>query len=325
MKVIVIGLGSMGRRRTRLIRMKYPNVTVAGVDTREDRRKQSEEMFGIPTYASIDEACEAIGPDAGIVCSAPLSHSKIIGELLALSIHVFTEINLVTDGYEVNMELAAKKNKILFLSSTFLYRNDIQYIKGRVDGRRVNYMYHIGNYLPDWHPWENYKDFFVGDRRTSACREIFGIDMPWIIDVFGEVESFHVVKDKCSSLDLDYDDNYIVTFLHRTGTRGVMCNDVISRASGRQLEVFSEQLHLFWEGSPDTLFDYDIEKKEKIRIQTYGEVDKDTLYNTSIIENAYLDELIEFFDAIEGKVVPRYSFKKDWELLGLIDRIEGIA
>ena len=46
--------------------------------------------------------------------------------------------------------------------------------------RPVNYIYHIGQYLPDWHPWENYKNFFVGDKRTGGVREIFGIDLPWL-------------------------------------------------------------------------------------------------------------------------------------------------
>ena len=38
MKIVVIGLGSMGKRRIRLIKEMYPDYTVVGIDGREDRR-----------------------------------------------------------------------------------------------------------------------------------------------------------------------------------------------------------------------------------------------------------------------------------------------
>ena len=38
MKVLVIGLGSMGKRRIRLIKDMYPEFEIYGVDGREDRR-----------------------------------------------------------------------------------------------------------------------------------------------------------------------------------------------------------------------------------------------------------------------------------------------
>ena len=110
-----------------------------------------------------------------LVCTAPLSHAAVIGELLDNDLPVFTELNLVGDGYAENMAKAAAKNLPLFLSSTMLYRRETQYIKQQVQafGKPVHYIYHIGQYLPDWHPWENYKNFFVGNARTGGVREIF--------------------------------------------------------------------------------------------------------------------------------------------------------
>ena len=100
------------------------------------------------------------------------------------------------------MAKAAAKKLPLFLSSTMLYRRETQYIKQQVAefGKPVHYIYHIGQYLPDWHPWENYKNFFVGNARTGGVREIFGIDLPWLLDAFGDVESVTVQKDTISDL-----------------------------------------------------------------------------------------------------------------------------
>ena len=106
-----------------------------------------------------------------IVCTAPLAHAAVIGALLDHDLPVFTELNLVSDGYRENMAKAAAKKLPLFLSSTMLYRRETQYIKQQVAefGKPVHYIYHIGQYLPDWHPWENYKNFFVGTPAPAAC------------------------------------------------------------------------------------------------------------------------------------------------------------
>lgn len=322
MIVMVVGLGSMGKRRIRLIKFAYPSFKIIGVDTSQDRRTDAAEMLKIDTYASIDEAVEKVKVHAAFVCTSPLTHSQVIKVCLSNNIHVFTELNLVSDGYEEMQKIADKKRLTLFISSTLLYRNDIQYICQRVEGHKVNYVYHVGQYLPDWHPWENYKNFFVGNKRTNGCREIFAIDLPWIIRAFGEIENFTVMKDKNSTLDIDYDDNYIVTFMHKNGNKGVVCVDVISRKAVRVLEVFSEKLHIFWEGAPNTLFEYDTIAKQKKLVTTYEVIDKDKNYSDNIIENAYLDEIYTFFGILNNVKKPLYTFADDIETLALIDRIE---
>ena len=62
----------------------------------------------------------------------PLTHAGIIGELLDAGLPVFTELNLVDDGYDALIAKAAQKRLPLFLSSTMLYRAETHYIKRRV-------------------------------------------------------------------------------------------------------------------------------------------------------------------------------------------------
>ena len=56
MSVLVIGLGSMGRRRIRLMLSHYSVGRIVGVDTNEERRKTCENEFAIDTAGSISEA-----------------------------------------------------------------------------------------------------------------------------------------------------------------------------------------------------------------------------------------------------------------------------
>ena len=186
------------------------------------QRCEEAQALGICMFSDLHAALAQENYDAALVCTAPLTHAGIIDALLDAALNVFTELNLVSDGYEALMKKAADKNLVLFLSSTMLYRAETQYIKQKVQAfdKPVNYLYHIGQYLPDWHPWESYKNFFVGDKRTGGVREIFGIDLPWLIDTFGEVERIHVEKDSISTLEIDYPDSCFVTLRHKNGVKG---------------------------------------------------------------------------------------------------------
>lgn len=324
MRVAVVGLGSMGNRRIRLIGKYDEAIQVIGVDNNKERRKRIENEYGIKCYADLGHVIDAIQIDCVFVCTSPLSHSGIITQALNHSMHVFTELNLVTDGYEENIALAKKNKLILFLSSTFLYRNEIIKIKALAKEAdcMLNYTYHIGQYLPDWHPWENYRNYFVGDTRTNGCREIFAIELPWLTEVFGNIVKIDAVKSKMSNLDINYNDNYLVIMEHSSGCKGVLAVDVVSRKAVRNLEVFGEQLYLHWDGSPTGLFLYDFAAKQDVNIKLYEDIDQLGNYNSFIVENAYLNEIASFFQAVNVGETPIYGFEKDGAILEIIDRIE---
>lgn len=325
MKVAIIGLGSMGKRRIRLIQMCDNAIQILGVDTKEERREACTKEYNIETYEKLVDLFTENQLDCAFICTSPLSHHTIVTQCLNQGIHVFTELNLVTDGYEENISLAKQKKLVLFMSSTFLYRDEIKKIKSSVGDVNcsLNYTYHVGQYLPDWHPWENYKDFFVGDKRSNGCREIFAIELPWLTDVFGDIINVDVVKSKISNLNIDYNDNYLVIIQHSTGHKGTLAVDVVSRKAVRNLEIFGEQLYLHWDGSPKGLRIYDCHLKMDIEVDLYKDIDQLNNYNKFVVENAYSNEIVSFFESVIDGKVPVYSFEKDWEILKIIDEIEA--
>ena len=125
MKLLIVGLGSMGKRRARLTKGIDAAIQIVGVDTAESRLDEALRLgLADAAYATIGEAVAAEHPDAALVCTAPLAHAAVIGELLDHDLPVFTELNLVSDGYRENMAKAAAKKLPLFLSSTMLYRRE---------------------------------------------------------------------------------------------------------------------------------------------------------------------------------------------------------
>lgn len=324
MKVAVIGLGSMGKRRIRLIQKYSKTMQIVGVDTSEDRREACTKEYNIETSEDLVDLIDKNKINCAFICTSPLSHHKIITHCLKQGIHVFTELNLVSDGYDENIALAKQNKLVLFMSSTFLYRDEIKKIKSSVRDVSclLNYTYHVGQYLPDWHPWENYKDFFVGEKRSNGCREIFAIELPWLTDVFGHIVNVQVVKNKISNLSIDYNDNYLVIVQHSTGHKGTLAVDVVSRKAVRNLEVFGEMLYLHWDGSPKGLKIYDCDHKKDIDVELYKEIDQLDNYSKFVVENAYLNEIVSFFEAVVDGKFPSYSFEKDREILKIIDEIE---
>lgn len=324
MTVLVVGLGSMGKRRIRLMKEMYPEVLICGVDSREDRRIDASNMYGIGCFSSISEAKCKIDIDCSFVCTAPLSHDLIIEECLNNKWNVFTELNLVSDGYEKNIELAKKNGVVLFLSSTFFYREEISYLRKKIrTSNKWNYIYHIGQYLPDWHPWETYKEFFVGDRRTNGCREIMAIELPWLCSAFGEIVNSCVMADKMTDLKIDFNDNFIIQLQHENGNKGVLVVDVVSPCAVRRLEAYGENKYLQWSGTPESLMEFDSDEGKLCSVDLDEQTEHQFGYREFVVENAYKNEIREFFDVVYKRKLPIYGFEQDLRILQVIDSLEA--
>ena len=334
MNFVVIGLGSMGKRRIRLLKkyIKENHVeagqeawNICGVDSRTDRCEEVQKLYGINTFGDLEHILRDKMFDAAFVCTSPLSHCSIINQCLNAGLHVFTEINLVPDGYEDNIKLARKQEKVLFLSSTPMHRREMKYIKRWVEGKdnKLFYRYNVGQYLPEWHPWETYKDFFVSDKRTNGCRELFAIELPWLIDTFGEIIDYKSQHSKLTNLQFDYDDTYQVMVTHSSGVRGVIMIDVVTPKAGRRIEMFGENVYLSWEGTPDSLCDIDAWSKDLKQVRLYDEFEHQDGYESFVVEDAYLDEIKDFILCLEEKKELQYTFEKDLKVLKLIDGIES--
>lgn len=322
MRVLVIGYGSMGRRRIRLIRSIREKCDIVVVDNKSDRIDQAI-SDGYQCYKNLDEVlCDQYY--CAFVCTSPGNHDEIIIKLLKRKINVFTELNLISRNYDSIIKLAEENNVSVFMSSTKLYNRNIMAIKEIVADihKPLSYCYHVGQYLPDWHPWENYKDFFVSKKSTNGVREILAIQIPWLIDVFGKIESVSVIRQNCSDLEIEFSDVVIVSIKHVGGSIGVFIADIVSRQATTSLEVIGEDVHVKWGGHYDDLMYYNCQTCKMETISVYQDVVREEGYADVIIENQYYDEVVDFFKCLETGSEPKYSIQKDLYTLSIIDEIE---
>lgn len=325
MKVVVIGLGSMGKRRIRLLQ-KRQGCSIVGVDLSKDRRSEVEQELGAATYETLGEALGEVSLDAALICTSPLSHASLVSDCLDCGLHVFTELNLVSDGYESNMQKARDSGRVWFPSSTFVHRQEMKKIK-EIIGGNINgaWTYHVGQYLPDWHPWESYKDFFVADARTSGIRELLAIELPWLVDIFGPIAEAHYITQKITDLDILYDDAAVIAVKHESGAIGSLLVDVACRRAVRNFSFTNEVCYIEWDGTPEGLRLYDVASQEMVHVEAYGNagVEHHDGYARFIVENAYEAELDAFIRAIENDEPPQWGLEEDERILRLIDKLEG--
>ena len=99
-----------------------------------------------------------------------------------------------------------------------------------------------------------------------------------------------------------------------------MLVDIVSRQATRLLEIIGENTYIKWSGTPDSLYQKNIQTGEIQNIDM-GEYFHEQGYDESINEFAYLTEIQEFFSVISGGKA-KYGFSEDKEIISWIDQIE---
>ena len=134
---------------------------------------------------------------------------------------------------------------------------------------------------------------------------------------------FNVISDKITDLNIDYNDNYIIQFIHKNGNKGSLNVDIVSPVAVRNMEIYTEHKYFCWNGTPKGLYQYDAETKKIQRVILDEKEEHIDGYSDFITENAYKNEIREFMEVLEGKKKEIYSFKDDLKILNLIDKLEN--
>lgn len=333
MHILIVGLGSMGKRRLRILKEHFPEFSVSAVESREDRRVEISSDYSIVVYSNIIDAFNDKKFDAVLICTSPLSHGEIASMAIKNKCHVFCELNLDNSWYRNVADLARENKKHVFLSSTMLYHDDINWISSQI--KEINspcaYEYHVGQYLPDWHPWEKPEDYFISNVKTNGCRELLAIEMPWIDRVFSPIVSIKSFSAKVNKdLTLDWPDIRSMIICHKNGIIGTLIVDVVSRIPRRDFRVWGEWGDIAWAGKIGSL-------RQSIKGNEWKYIDSATVdspsknradpeykYASIINEKPYVSEVADFIRLIQDKPpnIITHTIYDDLRILDNINKIE---
>ena len=210
-------------------------------------------------------------------------------------------------------------------SGTFLFHPAIKEIKKIVTsgkyGKVCNFSYHSGQYLPDWHPWENVNDFYVSNRMTGGAREIVPYELTWIVDVLGYPDKVKGYFKRTRDIGCDIEDSY-VSALDYGNMVGSLLIDVVGRNAVRNLVLNFEKAQLQWRGDRELLELYDPETGTWEHI-ALGDMIHEEGYNKIVNENMYIDEIEAFLKGIEDERLYPNTMENDIKVLKILEEIEN--
>ncbi len=311
MKFLIVGLGSMGKRRIRNIKHLDAG-QIIGVEPNEERRRLVEEEYKIKTVSSVEEGLKE-NPDAFIISTPPDKHGSIALIAAQHGKHFFVEASVILEDEILKAnDISKKKNIVAMPSCTMRFNLMIKRIKTLVDsgktGKVMAIDYHMGQWLPDWHPWEDISKFYVGKKETGAGREMIPFELEWIQWIFGDIERLSCIKGKFSNLPVDIDDIYSINLRFSKGLVGNILIDVVSRNPVRRMEVIGDKgtIIMDWNEKKIRIFDADSKKWEN-----FIEEEKHEQKGYWAKDDMYIEEMRHFINVILGKEILIYNMDED--------------
>ena len=329
MRFLVVGLGSMGKRRIRNLKaLGYEDIH--GVDVRDDRCSEVSDKYAVKVYADVDMAISESQPDAMVISTSPESHVTIAELALQRGIPCFIEASVVDAKGVKLLDNRSKKNGVPFFPScTMRYfpgpRKIKEIISSGVIGRPLYVTYHTGQYLPDWHPWEDISDYYVSKRETGGCREIVPFELTWLNDIFGEPSPLSCNRGKLTDLDADIDDFYHCAFRYPGNMVLSMTVEVMSRPHAtREMRIIgtSGEVQFSADDNMVRVATVDAPEWQKVELKK-GAVEAGYINP----EAPYIDEMRDFVQAVAEKR-PEYfpnSLADDFRVLELLNELENIS
>lgn len=231
MKILLIGLGSIGLRHLRnIIQFGYSSITVVS------RSGHLPEVFShLAVYSSLSGALLAKSYDTAIICTPTAFHTLALKELLRAKVpNIYLE-KPVSHSLDGVPELVALSK---------LYKNNIvvgfdlhfdpgmqkvkQLLKEATIGKIVSVNAQVGQYLPDWRPQEDYRQGMSAKVETGGGVMLDLVhEFDYLLWLFGKVKIIACQYTNSGALDIETEDTSDVLIRFESGTIGTIHLDYL--------------------------------------------------------------------------------------------------
>lgn len=255
-RVLIVGLGSIGKRHLRLARELLPHADI--------RVLRHQVVDSVPEHAngcfSKLEDAMAFAPQLAVISSPATCHLDSALPLACAGVHLLVEkpLSAATDGIEQLLEACLERKTVLLTGYNLRFLPSLRQFKdllnGELIGRALSVRCEIGQYLPSWRPDADYR------QSVSARRELGGgalLELSHELDylrwIFGEVEWVKATLSRQSSLAIDVEDTAHLTlgFVSAVDGRQLVANvnmDFVRHDTTRLCTVIGEKGSLRWNG-----------------------------------------------------------------------------
>lgn len=316
MKFLCIGSGSIGKRHMRnLMGLGIQPSDIVAVDPRPDRLAEVRSM-GIETvFDSFEKAVDYHKYDAAIVCSPTNLHIKQGIELAARGIHMLMEKPLAHDLTGLDeLKQQIKENHVVVLMA-YIFRFSpltekvIELLNEGVIGKPIFVRGEFSEYLPDWHPYEDYRSFYMAEKSQGGGSIL---DQSHIMDLvhhlFGRFRSVFALNGNLSNLEVNSDDFSELLVATDSGVLASIHTDMFGRDHKKQLEIKGELGNIFWSSTENLVTHYCSSSK---KTSVYKKFPTDFNLN-------YITEMRHFVECCKGDSQPRATLEDGVDTMKLI-------
>jgi predicted dehydrogenase len=293
MRCLVVGCGSIGERHIKNLQdLSVENVSI--LDKNLERLQYIKEKYRVTSFENLEEALRQ-DFDIVFVCTPPSSHISISTKAVHHEHHVFIEkplSNNMTD-VETLSQSAKRKKKKIFVGYNFRFQQGLQYVKKLIESKRIGDIYtargEFGQFLPDWRPWQDYKNSYTAKKDLGGGIILDGShELDYMRWFFGEVKDVFCFSEKISNLQVETEDvaEILIHFKNE-----ILCHihlDFIRPGYTRTCEIVGETGVIRWDFLLDEVKVFDKEKN------TWNS----TIFSTDV-NDMYYKELRHVFDTIE--------------------------
>lgn len=256
MKIAVIGLGSIGKRHViNLISSGIKPEDILGVDPREDRRQEAVKKFNLKKVFSQIQQLTAETFEGAVVCSPTSLHIEQATWLAEKGAYLVIEKPLGSnlDGIEDLLQAVKKNKREVLIAYPFRFSDHGRKLKELVQqeivGKALYFRGEFSEYLPDWHPWEDYRTFYMAKKSLGGGSLL---DQSHILDmshfVFGPICEVHsCFNGRVSDLEVETDDMVEMLLRFESGLIGLVHQDMFGREHKKYMEVKCERGNIFWD------------------------------------------------------------------------------
>ena len=304
MKFLIAGFGSIGRRHLRnLLALGEEDIVLfrSHRSTLED-----DEIARFPVETDLQKAL-AHKPDGVIISNPTALHLDVAIPAAQAGCHILMEkpISHTLDEIPALEKALQQGGAKMLVGFQFRFHPGLRQAKQLLDegaiGDLVSVRSHWGEYLPDWHPWEDYRQSYAGrkDLGGGVVRTLcHPLDyLRWLV---GEVESLWAFSGNLGRLDINVEDVSEIGLQFDRGVLGSVHLDFCQRPPRHTLEMIGNQGTITWDNASGGVRLYRAEKVAWEDFPAPEGFDRNDLF---------LAETRNFINMIAGTEEPVCSFE----------------
>jgi len=317
LKFLIAGLGSIGRRHLRNLEALSQKEIVllrSGKATLPE-----EDLTGYPQESDLKVALEKYKPDAVIVSNPTAMHLQVALPAVQAGCAILLEkpISHSMDGLDRLQKEAENSASKILVGFQLRFHPGLQAAKGWISngeiGRVISAHVHFGEYLPAWHPWEDYRQSYAARADMGGgvvLTQSHALDyLPWLI---GRLESVWGFTAKLSDLQVDVEDTAKVGLRFEGGALGSLHLDYNQQPPVHRFEVVGTNGSIHWDLADGITHMYRSDQMDWLTSSLPPGWERNTMF---------LEEMKHFLNVVSGDIQPLCTLEDGFRVQRLIQAI----